>query len=189
MSSTEFVFARHGETCNNSNGILQGHLDTALSARGVIQARELAKTIKDFEFDVIYSSDLKRAVQCAFEIRKHFPKIPYIKEPLLRERYFGVHQGQSLIDIGYYDLTYPTMVRHFYECKCPKGETIAQVLNRIDLFIHNCLDKFPNKKILVVTHGGIVMLALNYLADEPAVYDNAKIHNNAEYSCIEVEND
>ena len=54
---------RHGQTSENKNKIVQGHLDTALDELGLQQARETAEYLsgQGVAFDVAWSSDLQRA--------------------------------------------------------------------------------------------------------------------------------
>ncbi len=52
---------RHGETDANREGIIQGHLDTALNAAGIQQARLVADALDDVPIGAAYTSDLQRA--------------------------------------------------------------------------------------------------------------------------------
>ena len=183
----ELVFARHGETENNKNGILMGQLDSPLNENGLREAEELAESLKKFKFDVILTSDLKRAMQCCEKISNVFPAVKVIEVPLLRERYFGEHQGKKLTDVGYADLTYPTMCRHLYECDCPDGETNKKLLKRIEKFLRKCIVSYQNKRILVVTHGGVIMLALNLVLGEEIKFENSRKHKNGYVSYIKME--
>ncbi len=81
----ELIFARHGETDNNKDGILQGHLDTPLNEKGRMDAQELARNLKDIAFSEIYSSDLARAFNCAEQIQKFFPNLEIKKDHLLEK--------------------------------------------------------------------------------------------------------
>jgi len=189
MPLVELTFARHGQTQKNIDGVLQGHLDTSLNEKGLEDAKKLSECIKNFKFDVIFSSDLTRALQCANKIRKHFPNTEFVKEPLLRERNFGYHQGKKLTDLGYSDLSYTTMVKHLYQCECPHGETNNQVIDRIKRFMEKCFNEYDGKKILVVTHGGIVMLALNYIFGEIPIFKNRREHDNCDVSYVKISND
>ena len=186
MQSVELTFVRHGETQQNIEGVLQGHLNAPLNEKGLREAEEISQYIRKFDFDIIFSSDLLRALQCAEKIKQYFPNTKFIEEPLLRERYFGKHQGKKLTDLGYKDLTYLTMVKHLYECNCPGGETNKQVINRIKKFIDICFREYQGKKILVITHGGIVMLALNYIFNEEPSFRKRRIHDNGFVSYVQI---
>ena len=63
--ATELIVVRHGETAWNADGRIQGHLPTALNARGMRQAEAVAARLAGEAFDALYSSDLKRAMQTA----------------------------------------------------------------------------------------------------------------------------
>ena len=64
MANT-FYIVRHGQTNWNILGKTQGHGNSDLTQKGEEQAFELAKAIKEYPIDYIYSSDLGRAVQTA----------------------------------------------------------------------------------------------------------------------------
>jgi len=78
------------------------------------------------------------------------------------------------------------MVEHLYNCNCPNGETNKQVIDRIKRFIDMCFKEYNNRRILVITHGGIVMLALNYIFGESPSLENKRIHGNCFASYVEI---
>jgi len=87
------ILTRHGQTEENLQGILQGHLQGKLSQLGKEQARKLALRLKDEKIDYIYSSDLARAADTAKEIAKYHPDTPikFVKD--MREPY---HHGTGI---------------------------------------------------------------------------------------------
>lgn len=62
----------HGTTTDNEKGISSGWSDVELSELGVKQSIELKDQVKDKHFDVVFCSDLKRALQ-EENITKPFP--------------------------------------------------------------------------------------------------------------------
>ena len=62
------LIVRHGETVWNAEGRIQGHSDTSLSERGVLQAQAVAERLADTQIDAAYSSDLVRASDTAKKI-------------------------------------------------------------------------------------------------------------------------
>lgn len=86
---------RHGETIENKNGIIQGHLDGQLSKTGIEQAKSTAECLKKEPIDYIYSSDLKRAADTASYIAVHHPNAVITLTEELRERYWGDFQGKN----------------------------------------------------------------------------------------------
>ena len=97
----KIYIARHGQNVDNANGILNGHRDEPLTAKGVEQAHEIADKIKQagITFDFVYSSPLSRAFETAKIISEtnHSP-VPET-ESLLIERDFGVMTGKKIADI------------------------------------------------------------------------------------------
>ena len=66
----KIVIVRHGQTEYNVKDILQGQLHVPLDEIGLIQAEKVAEKLQDELFDVVFSSDLKRAMQTAHPIVK-----------------------------------------------------------------------------------------------------------------------
>lgn len=180
---TEIIFARHGKTDNNDLGVLQGHLDAPLNEGGLRDAEELAEHLSKIEFDVLISSDLQRAKDCAKKISEKTGKRIFI-EPLIKERFMGVHQGVKITNIGYNDLSYDEMVRHLYECDCPGGESNEGVIERIRMFLRKVFSKDGGRRVVVATHGGVIMLALNHIFGEEIKVGNAKRHKNGHVSYL-----
>ena len=56
---------RHGETDYNRNGRYQGQSDVPLNAEGRSQCRALTARMSAIPLDVVYTSDLSRAQECA----------------------------------------------------------------------------------------------------------------------------
>ena len=91
MANT-FYIVRHGQTNWNILGKTQGHGNSDLTEKGENQALELAKAIKEYPIDFIYSSDLGRAVQTA-EIIGNTIGVDVEETPALREMGFGDWEG------------------------------------------------------------------------------------------------
>ncbi len=145
----ELIITRHGETLENIEGILQGQTLGTLSPNGIQQIKKLAKRLKDKEIDFIFSSDLKRAVDTTKEIIKYHPntKVSYVKE--LREKDLGEFQGKKRDEIGWDS-------KRLVALSEPKsGETIDIFYNRIENFLNKIIEKYHNKKVLFVSHGGV----------------------------------
>ena len=95
----KIILTRHGQVIENLEGRLCGHLSGALTEKGIEQAQKLGHRFKREEFDIIYSSDLKRAADTAREIHKHHPTVPIIFTEKLRERYYGSLEGLKYSEI------------------------------------------------------------------------------------------
>eukprot|EP00804_Cyclotella_cryptica_P020984 CCRYP_009306-RA/>CCRYP_009306-RA protein AED:0.26 eAED:0.26 QI:204/0.66/0.5/1/0.66/0.75/4/0/699 len=67
-SEALIVMIRHGKTENNKLGLFTGWDDVPLAAEGVEEAKEAGRLLKlhGFEFDVVYTSWLSRAIETAW---------------------------------------------------------------------------------------------------------------------------
>ena len=95
---TLILAMRHGETAWNVEGRIQGHLDVPLNELGQWQAERLAQALRQESLDVVYASDLRRAMQTAEAVVKLGGQ-PLLTDIGLRERDFGVFQGQTFGDV------------------------------------------------------------------------------------------
>lgn len=88
---------RHGQTAENLQMILQGHLPGTLTDKGKEQVRNAAEHLaeKDVQFKCIVSSDLKRAMDSANIISERL-KLPVIPMKILRERDWGKYTGMPV---------------------------------------------------------------------------------------------
>lgn len=132
----------HGTTTDNIAKKATGWLPGELSQKGIEQAKALAETIKDEYFDIVFCSDLKRAVDSAhidFEGRN----IKIITDSRLRECNYGDYDGLDS-KLAHYP-------SHIYE-KFPNGESMIDVENRIKSFIEFIIANYNNKKIAIVAH-------------------------------------
>ena len=79
---------------------LQGWRDIALNDAGIDQARHLGRHLSSPDFtariDAVISSDLSRAHETARLAAGHFGH-PVVVTPSLRERNFGIYEGQELV--------------------------------------------------------------------------------------------
>jgi broad specificity phosphatase PhoE len=159
----KLIITRHGETEENREGIIQGHLPGKLSKTGKAQAKLVALRLKDEKIDLIYSSDLARAADTAKEIARFHPDalLMFVKE--LRERYLGDLQGKKRSDYdhesdgSYSKIKDPKNADSFsVEPVEPKGlEPMEDLFNRAKSFLNRILSEHPNCTVLFVAHSGI----------------------------------
>ncbi|MGE3512615.1 MAG: 2,3-diphosphoglycerate-dependent phosphoglycerate mutase, partial [Vicinamibacterales bacterium] len=91
------VLLRHGESTWNQENRFTGWTDVDLSTRGVNEAAEAGRLLKDggYVFDVAFTSVLKRAIRTlniALEVLDQL-WIPVVKSYRLNERHYGALQG------------------------------------------------------------------------------------------------
>ena len=154
---TEFVLIRHGETVENLAGIIQGHYNSELNECGIAQGRAVAERLKREMFDVFYTSDLKRAV-CTAEMISDAINMPFELEPEFREWNLGVLERQNAMEMRE---AYPEVMDAFKhapqkEVIVPGGESHSQFNSRICRMMEKLAGQHENKRILIVTHGGVL---------------------------------
>lgn len=93
------VIIRHGKTEHNKLGLFTGWEDAPLAPEGIIEAREAGRLLKlhGFEFDVVYTSWLSRAIETAWYAMDELDCLwlPIIKSWRLNERMYGELTGLS----------------------------------------------------------------------------------------------
>lgn len=93
------VMVRHGKTEHNKLGLFTGWQDPPLAPEGVDEARKAGKLLAKygFEFDVVYTSWLSRAIETAWLILDELDStwLPIVKTWRLNERNYGGLTGKS----------------------------------------------------------------------------------------------
>jgi broad specificity phosphatase PhoE len=163
-----FYIVRHGETEWNVVDRMQGQLDSLLTRKGVEQAGETAKRLKHVSFDAIFSSDLIRAKRTA-EIIKLDRELEVVVRGVLRERMCGRFEGKLIEE-------YRRETRHLFgqykklseqeqwKFKFDEGyESDEELMSRFIIFLREVAVAYPNKTILVVTHGAVIKTFLAHI--------------------------
>lgn len=164
---TEIILIRHGETEWNLCGRWQGHADSALSSRGIAQAEALSERMAKEEVDHVYASDLERAQHTA-RLAGREVKWPLKLMPELRERDLGVLEGLTTDEML---IECPDVYRSFREggpeYQPPGGESFKQFYDRCTSALENLACLHPGKKIVAVTHGGVLGAIFRYVLRIP----------------------
>jgi len=156
MTTTRLCLIRHGETAWNAEKRLQGHIDIPLNTRGEIQARQMAQALKDakLNFDVLFTSDLKRAIDTSAAVVQLFGVVAQV-DSNLRERHFGSLQGLSINEA-------PLLRPDIWQAHISRdlghelegGESIRQFALRVQRALDRIEEQHPGKTVLMVSHGG-----------------------------------
>ena len=136
---TILYLARHGETVDNANQIMQGQTLGELNENGLRQARELSEQWKDRDIDIVMASDLKRSVDTAVIVAAPHG-LEVVTTPLLRERDWGGFTGRFIPELK--NEVWPDDI-----------ETLENLLSRAGEFIAYVKKTYPGKKVLAVGHG------------------------------------
>ena len=158
-------FVRHGQADHNVEGILSGdpHTKRNLTEKGKEQVIEAASQLKDKNITVIYSSPFNRTLQTAELIKQELGvEIEIITDERIRERNMGNLEGKShdekKLELSQSEKIY---THKFGET----GESYRDIEERMIEFINYISHKHSNENILVVTHGGPIIMTKKYLED------------------------
>ncbi|HEY1394437.1 MAG TPA: 2,3-diphosphoglycerate-dependent phosphoglycerate mutase [Methylibium sp.] len=93
----KLVLLRHGESTWNLENRFTGWTDVDLTTTGVAQAQQAGRLLKeaDYEFDVAYTSVLKRAIWTLWHTLDQMDRtwLPVVNDWRLNERHYGALQG------------------------------------------------------------------------------------------------
>jgi len=164
---TTVYLIRHGETEWNVNGRWQGHADIPLNERGHQQATQLAQRLRDegVYFDYIYSSDLTRAYQTAWEVGAAV-NVPVELLPPLREIDLGTWSGLTKDQIReHYPVEYSLLERRE---DIPRGgaETMNALRERVVKAIDAIVAQHHGETLAFFTHGGCIRAMLSHVCQE-----------------------
>ena len=153
---TELILLRHGETDWNRELRFQGHVDVALNAIGLEQARRLARRLAGEMAHGLYASDLLRAQQTAHPVARQL-SLASVTDPALREQSFGLVDGMKVDDIkAQHPQAWEGWLR-FHEDFCmPEGESTRQFHSRVMDAVYRLVAAHPGETVVVVTHGGVL---------------------------------
>jgi 2,3-bisphosphoglycerate-dependent phosphoglycerate mutase len=189
------VLLRHGESTWNKENRFTGWTDVDLNEKGIEEARASGKILKEegFDFDIAYTSVLKRALRTLWLCLEGMDRlwIPVEKNWRLNERHYGALQGlnkaetaekhgeeQVLIWRRSYDIPPPALektderfpgnfpaYKDVDEADLPTTESLKLTVDR---FLPYWFDTIAptikaGKKVLIAAHGNSLRALVKYL--------------------------
>lgn len=145
---------RHGETEWNAINKVLGRTDMPLNARGIEQAHEIARSLKNIKIDTFLCSPLCRARQTADAI-SDATGIQYKIDERLIEQDFGRFEGVDRSDREYQE------AKREYFARYPGGESFFDLAARV----YPLIKELRGADVLLVTHGGICRVIRSYFED------------------------
>ena len=168
-------FVRHGQTDFNISHRLQGvAIDEPLNDTGVKEMKNLLPNLpKDFE--IIYSSPLRRVLMSAQIISDSSGK-PIISKTEISERDFGSLAGKTWDEIPHGRELQAIDKEHAYNYRPYGGEAVEDVKKRLDTFFKDAKSS-GYSSALVVSSIGIIRLVYKLLKGEHITeIKNASVH-------------
>lgn len=137
---TRIIYFVHGTTYDNASGKCSGWKQVDLNDLGREQAVKLGETVSDIKFDVIFTSDLKRAIDSS---NLAFPMYDKIVDSRLRECNYGDYDGEDKSLVIY---------EEHIENRFPNGESLYDVEDRMRSFLSDIKRDYPGKTVGIVAH-------------------------------------
>jgi probable phosphoglycerate mutase len=162
------LLVRHGQSTWNHEHRIQGQLDPPLSDDGRRQATQLGQRLAGRSFSGFYTSDLRRAAETSGLVGGALG-IEATPMPELREIYLGLWEGMRTEDLA---TRFPRVWASWSEEPdwdlVPGGEGSARFEARVDGALDSIFERHPAGDVLVVTHGGVIQVALHRVIGRPA---------------------
>ncbi len=140
VTITYFV---HGTTTDNEQGLATGWAQGKLSELGIQQAKDLGPMVADKQFDVVFCSDLKRAIDSSELAFGGTYKI--IHDARLREANYGDFNEAP-------GSSFKPKMKEYINASFPNGESYKDVENRINDFLSYLKKEYAGKHIAIVAH-------------------------------------
>lgn len=155
-----YVF-RHGQTEDNANFVFSGWRDSDLTELGIKQAKTLAEKLKDKQIHMLVTSDQIRSIrtmEIAVSLNEYAKKLESHKDPRIKERCYGDLQGKSKLEMQLENPKILLEYRRSYDIKPPNGESIKEVVGRVEKFINEItpLMKMYRMNVAVSCHGNSI---------------------------------
>ena len=192
----KLYIVRHGETEWNVIKRFQGQLNTPLTEKGMEKLRETGKNLENVLFEEVYTSELERTVKSAEIILNENrgyknKKMELKKLAELNEVYFGVWQGLKYEEVF---LKYPEEANNYfynvknYKAENVEAENLKDALERFLRGINKILDNHKSGNILIVTHGTVFEMFINYVGNSSIFdIDERTLMGNGDYKIFSYE--
>lgn len=190
----QLVLVRHGESVWNKANLFTGWSDVELSEAGMSEASDAGRLLKEngFDFDVCYTSYLKRAIHTLNLILDEMDRawLPVNKSWRLNERHYGALQGLNKAETAAkygeeqvkiwrrsYDVLPPAlasdderqpskqpMYRNINIQDLPSSESLKTTIERVVPYFENCIKPamLEGKRVLITAHGNSLRSLVKY---------------------------
>ena len=188
------VLIRHGESEWNKKNLFTGWTDVDLTENGIEEAQNAGLLLKQtgFDFDICYTSYLKRAIHTLNLLLEQLDRqwLPVIKTWKLNERHYGTMQGLNKSETAqkYGDEQVKIWRRSFAirppalseddersprrqiqyrnenQKELPLCESLEDTIARVVPYFSNVIQKEMNdgKRVLIAAHGNSIRALVKY---------------------------
>ena len=156
----KIYIVRHGQTKCNVENKYNCRLDEDINETGIEQAKKTSEEVKNLDIDLIICSPLLRTRHTCELV--NINNVPVIYDKRLEERDCG-----KLTNVELGDFYYTDYWNYYSKNKVEGLETIPDLFKRVKEFLDEIKEKYKDKNILLVTHGGVARGVYFYFNDIP----------------------
>ncbi|MBK0001073.1 MULTISPECIES: 2,3-diphosphoglycerate-dependent phosphoglycerate mutase GpmB [unclassified Erwinia] len=181
----QVYLVRHGETLWNAARRIQGQSDSALTAKGELQAHQVGERVKSLGITHVIASDLGRTRRTA-EIIADACGCDVTVDPRLRELNMGVLEQRALDSLTPEEERWrKTLVDGTVDGRIPEGESMSEMAARMHQALNACLELPAGSRPLLVSHGMALGVLLSTILGLPANAERRLRLRNCSISRIE----
>lgn len=181
----QVYLVRHGETLWNAARRIQGQSDSALTAKGELQAHQVGERVKSLGITHVIASDLGRTRRTA-EIIADACGCDVTVDPRLRELNMGVLEQRALDSLNPEEESWrKALVDGTVDGRIPQGESMSEMADRMHQALNACLELPAGSRPLLVSHGMALGVLLSTILGLPANAERRLRLRNCSISRIE----
>jgi len=179
-SETIIHTIRHGHTAYNAEKRYAGSIDIPLNDKGISDCRIASSRLSGYNFDIIITSKMKRAIETAQLLVNR--DIQIIQNNLCNERNFGVMEGHTWEEVLKFDppILMIDVGNDLHTVNPTGGEPFEDVFYRAKKFHRFLFRYFRGKSILIVSHGVFLQMFQGYLRGLSCIESLAVFPSNLE---------
>ena len=174
MNSGKLILVRHGLSVYNDQNRFTGWKNVDLNEQGVAEAEQAVNLLESINFDIAFTSELKRANDTLDIILKGLrQEIPIEKNLALNERDYGDLVGQNKAEAAKkFGDEQVQIWRRSYDIPPPGGESLKDTADRVIPYLNEKIlpEVYSGKNIIVSAHGNsiraIVMALKEFTPEE-----------------------
>jgi probable phosphoglycerate mutase len=153
--ATEVVCVRHGSSAE-ADGLVDGHSDPALSARGLVQAQAVAARLGATPCAALFVTPLRRTAQTAAPLAQRVGLAPIVVRDL-REVHLGVWEGQFSARMRGRDPISDEILATGRWDVIPEAEDMDAFATRVHAGMEQIAATVgPDATAIAVMHGGVI---------------------------------
>ena len=173
----DLFLIRHGITDWNQGKRYLGHTDRGVIKSKLPQLSELKEELARTRFDQIFTSDLRRCRDT----------LAYLNIPgqvnvdrRLREIHFGDWEGKTYNELKD-EKAYQDWLNNWEDNPIPNGECADTFRARVDSFLDDLFQQIEmlstkNKRILIMTHGGVISYLVSKYVSSKSIWEVSVPH-------------